>query len=39
MIDSYDRYVVGNIFPNITGGFSTTFSYKIGRCMDVLIMH
>ena len=30
VIDSYDRYVVGNIFPNITGGFSTTFSYKIG---------
>mgnify|MGYP000137462766 CR=1 FL=1 len=28
VIDSYDRYVVGNIFPNITGGFSTTFSYK-----------
>lgn len=39
VIDSYDRYVVGNIFPNITGGFSTAFSYKIGRCMDVLIMH
>lgn len=28
VIDSYDRYVVGNIFPNITSGFSTTFSYK-----------
>ena len=28
VINGYDRYVVGNIFPNITGGFSTTFGYK-----------
>ena len=28
VIDSHDRYVVGNIFPNITGGFSTTLNYK-----------
>ncbi len=28
VIDGLDREVVGNIFPNITGGFSTTFKYK-----------
>lgn len=28
IINGYDRSVVGNIFPNITGGFSTTFGYK-----------
>lgn len=27
-ITSYDRKVIGNIFPNLTGGFSTTFGYK-----------
>lgn len=27
-INSYDRMVVGNIFPKVTGGFSTTVSYK-----------
>lgn len=27
-INGYDRYVVGNVFPNVTGGFSTTFGYK-----------
>lgn len=28
VINSYDRVVVGNMFPNVTGGFSTTVSYK-----------
>lgn len=28
IINGYDRYVVGNVYPNITGGFSTTFGYK-----------
>lgn len=28
IIDSRDRVKVGNMFPNVTGGFSTTFSYK-----------
>ncbi|RNC66284.1 TonB-dependent receptor [Proteiniphilum sp. X52] len=28
VIDGYDRRVIGNIFPNITGGFSSTLSYK-----------
>ncbi|WP_455593026.1 SusC/RagA family TonB-linked outer membrane protein [Bacteroides sp.] len=28
VINGYDRMVVGNIFPNITGGFSTTLGYK-----------
>lgn len=28
VINSYDRVKVGNMFPNVTGGFSTTFSYK-----------
>lgn len=28
VIDALDREVVGNIFPNLTGGFSTTFGYK-----------
>ena len=27
-INSLDRDVVGNIFPKVTGGFSTTLSYK-----------
>lgn len=27
-ITSYDRRVIGNYLPNVTGGFSTTFSYK-----------
>ena len=27
-INSLDRAVVGNIFPNVTGGFSSTLSYK-----------
>lgn len=27
-IDSRDRYVVGNIYPTWTGGFTTTLSYK-----------
>lgn len=27
-INSLDRAVVGNIFPKVTGGFSTTLSYK-----------
>lgn len=28
VIDSYDREVVGNIYPRWTGGFSTTLAYK-----------
>lgn len=28
IINSYDRVVVGNIYPKVTGGFSTTLSYK-----------
>lgn len=28
IINGYDRQVVGNIFPDITGGFSTTLGYK-----------
>lgn len=28
VINGYDRQVVGNIFPKITGGFSTTLGYK-----------
>ena len=28
VINGYDRSVMGNIFPNVTGGFSTTFGYK-----------
>lgn len=28
IINSLDKSVVGNIFPNITGGFSTTLAYK-----------
>lgn len=28
VIDAKDQYVVGNIFPKVTGGFSTTLSYK-----------
>lgn len=28
VINSYDRVKIGNVFPNITGGFSTTFSWK-----------
>jgi TonB-linked SusC/RagA family outer membrane protein len=28
IIDSKDRYVVGNIYPKWTGGFNTTISYK-----------
>lgn len=27
-ITSYDRKVIGNYLPNVTGGFSTTLSYK-----------
>ena len=27
-INSYDQVKVGNIFPKVTGGFTTTFSYK-----------
>ena len=27
-ISQLDRVVVGNIFPNVTGGFTTTFGYK-----------
>lgn len=27
-IDSRDRYVIGNIYPKWTGGFSTSISYK-----------
>ncbi|MDO4181175.1 MAG: TonB-dependent receptor [Bacteroidales bacterium] len=27
-ITTYDRKVIGNYLPNITGGFSTTFGYK-----------
>lgn len=28
VINSYDRVKIGNMFPNVTGGFSTTFGYK-----------
>lgn len=28
IIDSYDRYVIGNRYPTITGGFHNTFTYK-----------
>lgn len=28
VINNRDQKVIGNIFPNVTGGFSTTFSYK-----------
>ena len=28
IINSLDRMVVGNLFPTVTGGFSTTLSYK-----------
>ncbi|MGL5730789.1 MAG: SusC/RagA family TonB-linked outer membrane protein, partial [Bacteroidales bacterium] len=28
VINSFDQVKVGNIFPKVTGGFSTTFSYK-----------
>ena len=28
VINSYDRQVVGNIYPKWTGGFSTTLNYK-----------
>ena len=28
IINSYDRQVVGNIYPKWTGGFSTTLNYK-----------
>lgn len=28
VINSYDQVKIGNIFPKVTGGFSTTFSYK-----------
>ena len=28
VINGYDRQVVGNIFPKVTGGFSTTLGYK-----------
>lgn len=28
IINSKDQYVVGNIFPKVTGGFSTTLSWK-----------
>lgn len=27
-ITTYDRKIIGNYLPNITGGFSTTFGYK-----------
>ena len=27
-IDVYDRRIIGNIFPNVTGGFSSTWGYK-----------
>lgn len=27
-ITTYDQKVIGNYLPNVTGGFSTTFSYK-----------
>ncbi len=27
-ITTYDRKIIGNYLPNITGGFSTTFAYK-----------
>jgi TonB-linked SusC/RagA family outer membrane protein len=27
-IDSRDRYVVGNVYPKWTGGFTSTFTYK-----------
>ena len=38
VINSYDRQVVGNIYPKWTGGFSTTLNYKTGLCMVVLTM-
>lgn len=28
VINSYDQVKIGNIFPKVTGGFSTTFGYK-----------
>lgn len=28
IIDTPDRVVIGNVFPNVTGGFSTTLDYK-----------
>ena len=28
VINGYDRQVVGNVFPTVTGGFSTTLGYK-----------
>lgn len=28
VINSYDRVKIGNIFPKVTGGFSSTFNYK-----------
>ena len=28
IIDSYDRYIIGNRYPTVTGGFINTFSYK-----------
>lgn len=28
IINGYDQVKVGNVFPKVTGGFSTTFSYK-----------
>lgn len=28
IIDSYDRYIIGNRYPTITGGFINNFSYK-----------
>lgn len=28
IINSRDQKVIGNMFPNVTGGFSTTFSWK-----------
>ncbi|RNC65812.1 TonB-dependent receptor [Proteiniphilum sp. X52] len=28
IIDSYDRYIIGNRYPTITGGFLNDFSYK-----------
>mgnify|MGYP001026846835 FL=1 len=27
-ITTYDQKVIGNVYPNVTGGFSTTFAYK-----------
>lgn len=37
VINGYDRQVVGNIFPKITGGFSTTLGYKTSLYMLVSI--